>query len=95
MVTISTGGGGGMPEPGDSASGRFDREAAEQGEQKLKHKKAAAKMATVRSGHFIIGYLLRNLRISFQSLVKLPMPPSVGVVRGSGTRDCKSSTARI
>jgi hypothetical protein len=59
MVTISTDGGAAMPEPGDST---VDVEAAEQGEQRLKHKKAAAKMATVRSGHFIIGYLLRNLR---------------------------------
>jgi hypothetical protein len=70
MMTVSTAGEGGLAEP---MFGWSDREAAltalpEQAEeQRHRPKKAERKMATVRRGHFIMGYLFKNLRASLCS----------------------------
>jgi len=56
MPTVSTAGEGGL------AFGWSDGEAPE--EQADRQKKAEKKMANVRRGHFIVGYLFENLRAS-------------------------------
>jgi len=61
MPTISTTGEGGL------AFGWSDGEApltAQAEEQADRQKKAEKKMANVRRGHFIVGYLFENLRAS-------------------------------
>jgi hypothetical protein len=64
MIAVSTAGDAGVAGPADSASGRFDQEAAWavlKEEQTLRHKMAATQMADVRREHFITGYLTRTI----------------------------------
>lgn len=61
MTTVSTGGAAGVPASAEAVSGDLDEEAARTVLRKEKtgtHKRTAAQMANVRSGNFIVGYLL-------------------------------------
>jgi hypothetical protein len=66
MTIVSTVGDAGAPAPTGSVSGRFDKEAAWtvlKEKQIQRHKKPAIRMANVRRGHFIIGYLSRTFEL--------------------------------